>query len=66
MIDMQTTRVAALNNRVPYAIVVFEVVGTAVALALLALYLAVLSRGKAAAFLDSGHTGLAHLRVDGP
>jgi hypothetical protein len=45
MIDMQTTRVAALNNRVPFAIVFFEVVGAATALALLALYFALLSRG---------------------
>jgi hypothetical protein len=53
MIDMQTTRAAALNSRVPSAIVLFEVVGAAVALALLALYLAVLSRGKLAAFLTA-------------
>lgn len=45
MIDMQTTRVAALNNRVPAAIVVFQVLGAATALALLALFLALLSRG---------------------
>lgn len=37
MIDMQTVRVAALNSRVPSAIVLFEVVGAAVALALLSL-----------------------------
>ena len=54
MIDMQTTRVAALNNRVPSAIVLFEVVGAATALALLAFYLAILSRGKVAALLTSG------------
>jgi hypothetical protein len=45
MIDMQTTRVSALNNRVPSAILVVEVIGAAVALGLLALYLAILSRG---------------------
>jgi hypothetical protein len=45
MIDMQTTRVSALNNRVPSAILVIEVLGAATALALLALYLAMLSRG---------------------
>ncbi len=45
MIDMQTTRVSALNNRVPSAISLIEVAGAAVALALLALYLGVLSRG---------------------
>ena len=45
MIDMQTTRVAALNNRVPSPILLVQVVGAAVALGLLALYLAILSRG---------------------
>ncbi|HEY7706246.1 MAG TPA: hypothetical protein VH968_03665 [Gaiellaceae bacterium] len=45
MIDMQTTQVSALNNRVPTAVLVIEVVGAAVALGLLALYLAVVSRG---------------------
>lgn len=54
MIDMQTTRVAALNNRVPYAIVMFEVLGAAVALALTAMYLAVLSRGMVAVLLTAG------------
>ena len=54
MIDMQTTRVAALNNRVPYAIVLFEVLGVALALGLTAFYLAVLSRGEVAVFLTAG------------
>ena len=45
MIDMQTVRVSALNNRVPSAVLLFEVVGAAVGLGLLALYLAILSRG---------------------
>jgi hypothetical protein len=45
MIDMQTVRVAALNNRVPAAILLVEVIGGAAALGLLALYLAILSRG---------------------
>jgi hypothetical protein len=45
MIDMQTVRVSALNNRVPGAVLVIEVVGAAVALGLLALYLAILARG---------------------
>ena len=45
MIDMQTVRVSALNNRVPSAVLLFEVIGAAVGLGLLALYLAVLSRG---------------------
>jgi Flp pilus assembly protein TadB len=45
MIDMQTTRVSALNNRVPTPILLLEVVAAAIALALLALHVAVLSRG---------------------
>ena len=57
MIDMQTTRVSALNNRVPSAFLMVEVIGAAAALGLLALYLAILSRGVvtvllAAALLD--------------
>jgi hypothetical protein len=53
LVDMQTTRVEALNNRVPEAIGLFQVLGAAVALALLALYLAVLTRGKVAALLTA-------------
>jgi hypothetical protein len=45
MIDQQTVRVSALNNRVPGAVLALEVIGAAVALALLALYLAMLGRG---------------------
>jgi Flp pilus assembly protein TadB len=45
MIDMQTTHVAALGNRVPQAVLVLEVGGAAVALGLLALYLALVGRG---------------------
>jgi hypothetical protein len=45
MIDMQTVRVSALNNRVPSAVLAIEVIGASVALGLLALYLAMLSRG---------------------
>jgi hypothetical protein len=45
MIDMQTVRVSALNNRVPSAVLQIEIIGAAVALGLLALYLAILSRG---------------------
>jgi hypothetical protein len=44
MIDMQTVRVASLNNRVPRAVLFLEVVGASLALGLLAFYLA-LSRG---------------------
>jgi hypothetical protein len=45
MIDMQTVRVSALNNRVPGAVLGLEVLGAAVALGLLAVYLAILGRG---------------------
>lgn len=54
MIDMQTTRVSALNNRVPSPIVLIQVIGAATALFLLALYLAVLSRGVATVLLAAG------------
>ena len=45
MIDMQTARVAGLNNRVPGAVLAVEVIGAAVALGLLAFYLSLLGRG---------------------
>ena len=45
MINLQTVRVAALNNRVPGAVLVLEVLGTAFAFGLLALYTAMLGRG---------------------
>ena len=43
--DSQNARVAALNNRVPGAVLGLEVIGASVALGLLALYLAMLGRG---------------------
>ena len=45
MIDMQTARIAGLNNRVPGEVLALEVIGAAVALGLLGLYLSVLGRG---------------------
>lgn len=45
MIESQTSRVAALNNRVPTPVLLVELVGASVALALLASNLAVLGRG---------------------
>ena len=54
MIDMQTTRVSALNNRVPSAILLVEVIGAATALGLMALYLAILSRGVVTVLLAAG------------
>jgi hypothetical protein len=45
MIDQQTVRVSGLNNRVPAAVLWLEVLGGAIALGLLGLYLAVLGKG---------------------
>ncbi len=42
---MQTVRVSALANRVPFAVLFISLVGAAVGLGLLALYLAILGRG---------------------
>jgi hypothetical protein len=47
MIDAQTTRVAALNNQVPTAILFLEILGASFALALLAAYLTLIGRGVA-------------------
>jgi hypothetical protein len=54
MIDMQTARVAALNNRVPSAILLVELIGAATALGLMGLYLGVLSRGVVTVLLAAG------------
>jgi hypothetical protein len=51
MIDMETVRVSALRNRVPDAVLLISVIGAAAALALLALYLALHSRGIVPAVL---------------
>jgi hypothetical protein len=53
MIDAQTVRVAALNNRVPDAVLILEVLGAALALGLLAAYLAIVGRGVLAVALAS-------------
>ena len=45
MIDQQTVRVSALNNRVPGSVLALEVFGAAAALGLLGLHLSVLGRG---------------------
>ena len=44
-IDDQSVRLSALNNRVPGAVLVLEVIGAAVALALLALHISILGHG---------------------
>jgi hypothetical protein len=54
MIDMQTVRVAALNNRVPGAVLALEVIFAAAALGLLAFYLALLGRGVLPVLLAAG------------
>ena len=51
MIDMQTVRVSGLSNRVPAGVLVIEVVGASIALGLLAMYLAILSRGVVSVLL---------------
>jgi hypothetical protein len=53
MIDDETTRVAALSNRVPTAVLVVEVLGSAIALGLLAAYLVLLGRGVIAVVIAS-------------
>ena len=53
MIDAETARIAALSNRVPTAVLVLEVLGSAVALALLAAYLAIAGRGVVGVALAS-------------
>src|SRR4051812_22699562 len=51
MIDQQTVRVAALNNRIPTAVLALEVVGAAIAFGLLALYTAMHGRGATTVIL---------------
>jgi len=53
MFDAETARVAALSNRVPTAVLLLEIVGSAVALGLLAAYLVLLGRGRVAVVLAS-------------
>lgn len=51
MIDQQTVRISALNNRVPDTVLLLDVVAAAVALGLLALYLSFLGRGPVTVLL---------------
>jgi len=53
MIDAQTTRIAGLNNRVPDAVLFLELFGAALALGLLATYLALIGRGVVTVWLAS-------------
>ena len=54
VIDQQTVRVAALNNRIPNAVLVLEVFGAAFAFGLLALYTAMHGRGATTVVLAGG------------
>jgi hypothetical protein len=47
MIDSHTDRVTSLRNRVPSTVVILQVLGSAIAIGVLALYLALLGRGLA-------------------
>jgi len=58
MFDDQAARVAGLGNRVPTAVLWLEVGGAALALSLLAAYLAVLGRAATAVMLAAGLVGL--------
>ena len=65
MIDAQATRVSGLNNRVPGAVLFLEVVGAALALGLLAAYLALVGRGVVAVSLAAVLvTGLLFVTCD--
>jgi hypothetical protein len=54
MIDQQTVRIAALNNRIPNAVLALEVLGAAFAFGLLALYTAMHGRGATTVVLAGG------------
>jgi len=54
MIDQQTVRVSALNNRIPGAVLALEVFGAAFAFGLLALYAAMHGRGATTVVLAGG------------
>ena len=54
MIDQQTVRVSALNNRIPNAVLALEVLGAAFAFGLLALYTAMHGRGATTVVLACG------------
>jgi hypothetical protein len=65
MIDARATRVAGLANRVPNAVLFLEVLGAALALGLLAAYLAIVGRGVLAVSLAAVLvTGLLFVTCD--
>jgi hypothetical protein len=53
MIDTHTDRAASLKNRVPSTVMVLQLVGSAVALGVLSLYLALLGRGLTTALVSA-------------
>jgi hypothetical protein len=53
-IDAQSTRLSALNNRVPSAVLALEVLGAAFAVGLLALHISVLGRGLVVMLASAG------------
>ena len=54
MFDARATRVAALSNRVPDAVLALEVLGAALALGLLATFLSIVGRGMSAVLIAAG------------
>ncbi len=58
MIDAQTVRVSALNNQVPTAVLLLEIVGAAIALGLLAAYVSLIGRGIAGVLIAAVLVGL--------
>lgn len=65
MIDAQSTRISGINNRVPGAVLFLEVIGAALALGLLAAYLAIVGRGVVAVSLAAVLvTGLLFVTCD--
>jgi hypothetical protein len=53
MIDAQASRIAALNNQVPAAVFLLEILGASLALGLLSAYLALVGRGVAGVLFAS-------------
>jgi hypothetical protein len=53
-IDTHTSRVASLRNRVPSTVVLLQVVGSAIALGVLSLYLTLLGRGLITSLVAAG------------
>jgi hypothetical protein len=54
MIDSHTDRVTSVRNRVPSTVVVLQVLGGAIAIGVLSLYLALLGRGLATSLVAAG------------